>query len=136
MKEAIVYDTGVMFNTVMVAIVRDRYKKFTFFPSLCRLTGHWRARRCGEEEIRNCRLPHLPSHSTSSQVQWLIATPLFSSYLMTRKKYGRHYLPSLSTRRESSQLMRYVDLNCCCKQLTDVNITQPAGLRCIVKGSQ
>jgi hypothetical protein len=39
MKELIVYDTGVMFNTVMAAISRDRDKKVTFFPSRSRLTG-------------------------------------------------------------------------------------------------
>jgi hypothetical protein len=32
MKEAIFYDTGLMFNTVMAAISRDRDKKVTFSP--------------------------------------------------------------------------------------------------------
>jgi hypothetical protein len=32
MKELIVYGTGVMFNTVMASISRDRDKKVTFSP--------------------------------------------------------------------------------------------------------
>jgi hypothetical protein len=32
MKELIVYGTGVMFNTVLAAISRDRDKKVTFSP--------------------------------------------------------------------------------------------------------
>jgi hypothetical protein len=35
-------------NAVMAAIVRDRNKKVTVFPSLSRLTGQGTELRCGE----------------------------------------------------------------------------------------
>jgi hypothetical protein len=115
---------------------RDMNKKVTVYASHSCPAGHWTARRRDKEETKDCQRPHLPSHSTSSQVQWLIATPLFASYLTRETSMEDITTPLYQLGGDYSQLKRDIDLDSYRKQLTDVHRTQPVGQSCRVDGSQ